>query len=250
MRLEPREHLVEHRAAGVDVGAGVGAVVGDDLRREVGDGADQRPAGRGRCGADGPGQAEVGDLDVAVGGDEDVLGLDVAVDDLGRVGGRQRDEHLLEQLERAVGRHRRFLAHEVAQRAAGDVLHDEIGDVAVAALVEDRDHVAVVELGGRLGLADETVGELLVVAEPVVHDLDRDLAVEPAVDSKEHAGHAAACNAVADQVAVVEDASDQGIIARHCHATLPRHLDPPTRPLILETLPHQERDGGRVTVDS
>ena len=40
-------------------------------------------------GADRPGQAEVGDLDPAVVGDQDVLGLDVAVDQARR-GGRRR----------------------------------------------------------------------------------------------------------------------------------------------------------------
>ena len=65
VRLGAGEQLVEHDAGGVDVGAGVGAAVDDQLGGEVGDGADQHAAGRGvlGVGADRLGQPEVGDLD-------------------------------------------------------------------------------------------------------------------------------------------------------------------------------------------
>ena len=99
VRLRAGEQLVEHDAGGVHVGAGVGAAVDDQLGGEVGDGADQDAAGRGvlGVGADRLGQAEVGDLDPAVVGDQDVLGLDVAVDQAGAVGGGQRREDRLER---------------------------------------------------------------------------------------------------------------------------------------------------------
>ena len=98
-RLPAGEHLEEHDARGVDVGAGVGDAPGDQFRRQVGDGAEQ-DAGAGGRGGGGAGQAEVGDLDPAVVGEDDVLGLDVAVHDAGAVRGAERVEHRFEHGQR------------------------------------------------------------------------------------------------------------------------------------------------------
>ena len=92
-----RHHLVEHDAEGVDVAAPVDSEPLGLLGREVGRGPHHEPGlGDLLVDADRPGDPEVGHLDLAVGGDEDVAGLDVAVDDpvavrvgerLGDVGG-------------------------------------------------------------------------------------------------------------------------------------------------------------------
>ena len=67
------------------------------------------------------------------------------------------------------------------------------------------------EPGGGAGLADEAGGELVVVAEPGVHHLDRDRAVQPEVGGLVDAGHAAAGDPGADAVAAVEQPPDQGV---------------------------------------
>ncbi len=92
------EHLVQHDAGGVHVGPGVGDAALDLLGREIGDRADDdagRRAARHRR-RDRPGQPEVRDLDAAVLGDQDVLGLDVAVHEPGLVRAGERAEDLLE----------------------------------------------------------------------------------------------------------------------------------------------------------
>ena len=117
----------------------------------------------------------------------------------------------LEQRERPGRRHRRLLADDVAQGVAGDQLHDQEDGAVLVALVEDRDDVGVGQPGRGAGLAHEAGGELVVVAEPGVHDLDRDGAVEPQVGGLVDAGHAAAGDPGADPVAAVEQPPDEGV---------------------------------------
>ena len=149
-RLAAGEQLEQHDAGGVHVAAGVRDAALDLLGGEVGDGAEQQPglAVR-RAGVDGPGQAEVGHLDPAVVGDQHVLRLDVAVHDAGPVRGREGLEHRLQQVQRLARAHRAPLAHQVAQRAPGHVLHRQERHPVVRALVEDLDDAVVVEPGRR-----------------------------------------------------------------------------------------------------
>ena len=94
------QQLVEHHAEREDVAARVERLARGLLRRHVGDRADDhagprvradhaRVSRRRRAGFEQLGQAEVGELGVAVLRDEDVVGLDVAVQDAGGVRGRQ-----------------------------------------------------------------------------------------------------------------------------------------------------------------
>ena len=222
VRLRAGQQLVEDDTRGVHVGPGVGPAVDDQLGREVGDGADQDAAGRGvlGVGADRLGQPEVGDLDPAVVGDQDVLGLDVAVDQAGAVRrGQRREDRLEERPAPAAGssgppcgsrragcgpgpspwRGRRCRPRRPGRR---------------------RHHVGVGEPGGGAGLAHEARGELVVVAETGVHHLDRDRAVEPDVGGLVDAGHAAARDPRPDPVATVQQAADQGVAAAPALARL------------------------------
>ncbi len=167
-------------------------------------------------GVDRAGEAEVGDLDpagpgVRIRGEQDVLRLHVAVDHPGAVRRGERGEHRLEHAERLAGLHRRLLADQVAQREAGDELHDEEQGAVVVALVEDRDDVGVGEASRVSRLSLEPRDEVGVVAEPGVHHLDRDGAVQPQVGGLVDRGHPAAGDAGADAVAAVEDAADQRV---------------------------------------
>ena len=83
------------------------------------------------------GQAEVGDLDRAVVVDDDVLGLDVAVDQALGVRLGERLQHRLEHVEGGPGREQALLAQDVAQGLAGDVLHRQEDAAVVLALVVD-----------------------------------------------------------------------------------------------------------------
>ena len=102
------EHLEEHAAEGVEVAPGVdhalaGGLLGAHVGRRADDGADirePRVPGRLLCGHRDP---EVGDEGVSA-GEEDVLGLDVAVDHPGLVGALERTQHLAGDREGLVDR--------------------------------------------------------------------------------------------------------------------------------------------------
>ncbi len=225
VRAAAGQHLVQQDAGRVDVDPLVGRGVREDLLgRQVGDGAHDRAAGGGAggrgCavgGAEHPDQAEVGDLDQAALGDQHVLRLDVAVDQPGPVGGAEGGEHRLQDVQRGPDGERAAVAQQVAQGAAGHVLHGEENVSAVRALVEDVHHVGVGELGDRLGLADEAGGEALVAGQRGVHHLEDDHPVQPGVGGPVDGGHPAGRDALLDPVPVVEQRADQGVVQCHVH---------------------------------
>jgi hypothetical protein len=144
----------------------------------------------------GAGEAEVGDLDAAVGADEGVLRLVVAMDDAGAVG----------RLEAATGGDKEgedgvpvagVGAQPGVEALAADELHGDEHLGAEAADLEDGDDVGVGQAGHGLGLAEEAVvagaGEAGGVEE-----LEGDLAVEELVVGGINDAHAALAEAVDD----------------------------------------------------
>ena len=150
----------------------------DLLRRDIG-GRTQREAGleSGRLVGEAAGESEVGKVDVTVGRDEDVRGLDVAVDEPERMrrvqGGcdltRDRDGCFLRQ---------RSLREQLLELGAVDVAHGDVQLAGDLAGVVDRDDVRVVDRCGQAGLAEEALAEALVLRELGGEDLQRDRPLE------------------------------------------------------------------------
>ncbi len=82
----PCQHLVEDHADAVDIGGRGRGFTGRLLRREVVGGSPDRIRLLRRDGRVGAGNAKVGDLDHPLLGDQDVLGLQVAMDETVTVG--------------------------------------------------------------------------------------------------------------------------------------------------------------------
>ena len=126
-------HLVQAAAQRVQVRAVVAAAGLELLGGQV--------AGVGQVGI-GRAQREVGDLDAAVGGDEEVLRLEVPVEDAGGVGGTESGAGADPDPDGQVGLERAL----VEQLTDAAPLH-QLGDDEASVLVEVVD-------GGRVGVPD------------------------------------------------------------------------------------------------
>ena len=118
-------------------------------------------------------EPEVGELHGAVGREEDVLGLQVAVHDALRVGVLEREQGLAHDLGGLRGREPAVGVEEVAHGPAVHVLHHHVVDAVDGAPVVDGDDVRVVQRGGGARLAAEPVDEPRIARQRAVQDLDR-----------------------------------------------------------------------------
>ncbi len=164
---------------------------------------DRRPsAADARCGSDviavDAGKAEVSDLDLADGPEQDVVRLEVAVDEAGRVRGREAAGGAQEALQ-----HDRpwpgLLPHPCAERAAVEQRHDQVDQTVDRADVEDRHHVGVAQASHGLGLPQDA---FLPDRSPGVADqLDGQRALELGIAGAMDHAHPAGADDRADLVA-------------------------------------------------
>ena len=119
------EHLVEHDANGVQVGARVSFGGQSDLGCDVGNRSQHVARGEHRHFRGRASQAEVGDLRGAVGWHKNVLGFDVTVDDAHAVSRAQSLEDVGRVAQCPRNRERALGIQECAQVGPIDELHDE-----------------------------------------------------------------------------------------------------------------------------
>jgi hypothetical protein len=211
-RAAAREHLVQHGPEGEDVGTRVGRVAAHLLRRHVAHGAEHRAGVRGphqgrrvrvvgspaRSGVV-PGEAEVEDLDPAVAGHEQVLGLEVAVDHALGVRGRQSVRELPRVVDR-LSKRQRPAREPLAQRLALEQLHHGERHRALAPEVVDREDARVRERRDRLRLALEAGERLGGLREVRREHLYCHVAVELGVARPVHFAHPAGAEGSLDPV--------------------------------------------------
>ncbi len=214
------EHLVEHGAEGVDVGASVDPFTADALGGHVGRGAgDHAGPGHGQLAGEpgGAGDAEVEDLDeLGVGGalcEEDVLGLQVAVHDVEGVGLADRAAHGVDDAEGPLDVELAFVVERLPQVAAAQVLHGDVEEAVFGVPeVVHGDGVLAAQQAGGLGLDHESAHGQGVRGGLPPEDLHGDDAVDRELSGAVHGAEAAAADQALDDEAVVEHAPDQRIL--------------------------------------
>ena len=135
--------------------------------------------------------------------DEDVVGFEVAMDELGGVGGCEAASGLAIDGEGLAPAARGSLLPGAEGEAVDELHGDEDLAAREHADVVDGDDIGVGEAGHRLGLAQESggAGGFAVAGSAAVDELDGDLAVELGVVGGVDDAHAAGAEALEDDVA-------------------------------------------------
>ena len=206
------EHLVEDAAERVDVGARADLAL---AHRLLGAHVVRRAERHARLGHAGAARLAGGERDAEVGHEggavveQDVLGLDVAVDDVVPVRVVQGGGHLARDPHRVGHRQLLLPVHPVADGLAFDVRHDVEEEAVGLAAVEERQDVRVLEVGGGGDLAQEPLGADDRGQLRPEH-LDRHLAVVLEVLRQVDGGHAAGAEFLLEAVAVGEGLGEAG----------------------------------------
>ncbi len=206
-----RQQLVEDDAEGVDVGPVVDRLTGGLLGRDVVGGA-ENGAGLGDAVLDveRARDPEVGHLRPTVLVQQHVLRLYVPVHDSALVGECERRRDLLAQIDHLLDRKPPNAVDQLLEVVPVDVLEDDELPSGVLAAVDHGHDVRVCELRHRPRLPAKPLDVLLVVAEPPVEDLQRDLSLEQTVVGPVDLGHPAAAHELLELVAARDHLARHG----------------------------------------
>ena len=215
VRRLAREHLEEHAPQRVDVAPGVDRCLGECLLgRHVGRRADGEPGLGELGGLRSPGCA--GDAEVghqrASAFEQDVVGLDVAVDEVVAVRVGQRLGHLARDADRLRHGQLPFPVEAGTERLALDIRHDEEAQAVGLTGVVERNDVGVPEARGDADLALEALRSQCSREIGAQH-LDRDGAIVASVLREVDDRHAAGAELARNQVSRREGRADA--IERH-----------------------------------
>jgi len=198
----PAQRLIDHQPQAVLVAEWGYIFVKRLLRRYV-----LRRAGeqfqRERCAAfrlEQFGDAEVGQIGVAVVIEQDVGRLHVAVDDAVAVGQRERGGHLIQQAAHPLRRPGRAVQRR-PEVAAAQVAHDQVGTARLAPVVVERHDLRVFQPGDGLRLGLEAADEGDVVGVAGGNDLDRHVAADGRLRGAENDAVTAPAQLLVDVVA-------------------------------------------------
>jgi hypothetical protein len=203
-RPAPRQELEQDRAERVDVGRGRDLAALDLLGRHVRRRADEPVAGDSGALAEAR-DPEVGDRDTPGLADEDVVGLEVAVQHAAGVRRRHARGDRAHDPQR-LGERRRSVGDELRERLPVDVLHRQEVIVAVLAEVERPHDIAVRHAARELYLGAEPLEHPGQIGELAAQQLQRYDLVELGVARAVHAPHAAGADQPEYLVAAGEQA--------------------------------------------
>ncbi len=103
------------------------------------------------------GNAEVGDFGEGAFVDQDIGGLDIAVNDAFFVGVVEREGDLAQNGKHALGKQGLRAVQDLFKRRTIDELHEDIGQAVLFGNIVDGDDIGMGEDAGRLGLAEQAL---------------------------------------------------------------------------------------------
>ncbi len=184
----------QHDPEGVEVGGRAGFAAFQDFGGQEGEGPDQRTRRRQISPQCGPGDGEVGDLQLLGLREQDVRWLQIPVDHPGAVGVRQGLADIGADGGDPGRGQRSAFCEEARERPAAQVLHNRVGGLVVVPGVIDRSNVGVDERPRREALPAELRAEHLVREEVAVEDFDGDLSFQDLVDRPPDNRHPSGAN--------------------------------------------------------
>ena len=203
------QHLVEKDAERVDVGARIDAASHGLLRGDVVGRPEHAPGLGEPVGLQRASDAEVRHLRPALGVDQYVLRLHVAVNEAPSMGGRKPASDLDRVGRGLVDGQRPHALDPLLERLTVYVLEDDVGVAAILAGVDHGNDVRMGELRDGAGFTAEALDLVRLVGHLAVHHLHRDPALQRAVPRQVHRGHPAAAQLGFEPVALREYGADQ-----------------------------------------
>ena len=197
------QHLVQRGTEGEQIRAGVRALAADLLGRHVAGRAQHLPVlgELRRLRLVDHRDAEVGELrGQKIARQQDVAGLDVAMDATVGVGVVERHGERFGGRHRLGGRQATALLEQPGQRGPLDQLHVDERFRRALDVVDDHD-VGMVERAGGARFAKEAVQDLAIAAPCLLQDLERDVAVVALIVGLVDARHGAFAEQALDPVA-------------------------------------------------
>jgi hypothetical protein len=195
-RHPPGEALVEDETQRVEVGPAVELLPAHLLGRQVLRRAHHHVGTREIVTVDAEafGNAEVGQQDATVRSDQDVAGLDVAVNQPGAVRGVERRGDARTDVNGEICAETVLLVEQLSKALAVDELHDDGESTAVAVGVFDRvidgHDVGMTQLGDRDRLTAEPLGDNWIGRECRLQQLHGDLPGQRQIGRQPDLGHA------------------------------------------------------------
>jgi hypothetical protein len=203
-------HFVQHHTEGIDVRARVGARARRLLGRHVVRGPDH--------GADGgellPAVHDLGDAEIqnlhepaAVGLEqEDVVGLEVAVDDPHGVRSGERLRNLAADVQSVAERDPTLAIDGLSEGDALQIFHHDVrGAVGKPSEIEHLHDVRAADRRGRLRLGHEPTHGLVVLSQILADDLESDRLIEHRMAAAINDAHRPEAEQALDQVAICYD---------------------------------------------
>ena len=216
----PDEGLPDDAGQGVDVRPLVEIFVSNLFRRHVRGRADHH-AGLGHTRVETGRQRdseieELGLKPVRAGHQEDVVGLDVPVDDVRLVCGRQGRARLPEEPGHLARRPWPELGQETGQATPSEQLHDqEGGSVLELAAVEEGGDSRVLDPGDQLRFPGQAEAHRRVTQELGFDDLESDISLERLVVPREDGPHPALADEPLETVSPVDPEGEDARRVEH-----------------------------------